>query len=549
MRINHNISSMNTYRLMNANNTNSAKSMEKLSSGLRIGKAADDAAGLSISEKMRSQIRGLDQAQRNAQDGISLLQTAEGGMNETHDILQRMRELANQSSNGVNKDEDRKALNDEFKQLKEEIDGIANRTEFNGKKLIDGSLKSDGATVGTNTTSGAQVLTQTSAKAVSATATFNAADYTAVNLATQPTDTLSIDSVSVKIDWEKKLSDSEKLLLDRDYTTPMTQTEQNEIKATMQRVINESIDEHNAANGTNVQHVKVFEDSTGALNIQSGSAGQDSKLSITSAAGGVLNTYMGAATVTNGQNLMASNIAGTETLQFEVNGVTLKTAALGAATAGTTDADTVATDIQTKMRTAIDTYNTNAGLKVGDEGFIDKDKVYVEAKDGRFSIKSESGAINLKEQEGFTLVKDLGLTQAQTEGAGAGGMTFQIGANKGQELKLSIGDMRSAALGVASADIGTAAGSKQALDTVAKAIQSVSSERSKLGAAQNRLEHSINNMSTSSQNLSAAESRIRDVDMAKEMMEFQKNNILSQAAQAMMSQANQQPQGVLQLLR
>ncbi|MFP7226148.1 flagellin Hag [Priestia filamentosa] len=286
MRINHNISALNTYNRLSVNNNAMSKNMEKLSSGLRINRAADDAAGLSISEKMRSQIRGLDQASKNAQDGISLLQTAEGGLNETHDILQRMRELVVQAGNtGTQGTDDLSAIQKEITALQDEIGGttdgtskgIADRTQFNGKNLLDGS--------------------------------FNA-------------------------------------------------------------------------------------------------------------------------------------------------------------------------------------------------------------------------------------------------------QTFQIGANADQTISVSIGDMSAKTLGstdvkidqIDVTDFTTTDFTKQ-LDSIDTAIKTVSSERSTIGAVQNRLEHTINNLNTQNENLTSAESRIRDVDMAKEMMAQTKNSILSQASQAMLTQANQQPQGVLQMLR
>ncbi|KMT22640.1 flagellin Hag [Clostridium cylindrosporum] len=277
MIINHNMNAMNAHRNMSINNGNSAKSMEKLSSGLRINKAGDDAAGLAISEKMRGQIRGLDQASRNSQDGISLIQTAEGALQETHSILQRMRELAVQGANDTNVGEDRDQIGKEVAQLQAEIDRIANNTEFNTKKLL-------------NTASS------------------------------------------------------------------------------------------------------------------------------------------------------------------------------------------------------------------------------------------------------------------------AGTITFQVGANKDQTITLDIGKMTAASLGVSTTSVvisnaTTSTTISKAVSTINNAINKVSSERAKLGAYQNRLEHTIANLDTSSENLQASESRIRDVDMAKEMMNFSKNNILNQAAQAMLAQANQQPQAVLQLLR
>ncbi|WMJ81310.1 flagellin [Clostridium sp. MB40-C1] len=277
MIINHNMNAMNAHRNMSANTVNAGKSMEKLSSGLRINRAGDDAAGLAISEKMRGQIRGLDQASRNSQDAISLIQTAEGALNETHSILQRMRELAVQGANDTNVGADRDQIGKEVIELQSEINRIASQTEFNTQKLL----------------------------------------------------------------------------------------------------------------------------------------------------------------------------------------------------------------------------NTNAG---------------------------------------------------------AGTLTFQVGANKDQVIKLDIGNMTAASLGVSATlvkidNTTTSTTISKAISTINKAINTVSTERSKLGANQNRLEHTIANLNTSSENLQAAESRIRDVDMAKEMMGFSKNNILNQAAQAMLAQANQAPQGVLQLLR
>ncbi len=275
MRIQHNISALNTHRNLTFNNSQASKNLEKLSSGYKINRAGDDAAGLAISEKMRAQIKGLDMATKNSQDSISLIQTAEGALNETHAILQRMRELAVQSRNDTNQNTDRTFLQDEVKQLKEEINRIATDTEFNGKKLLNGSL-------------------------------------------------------------------------------------------------------------------------------------------------------------------------------------------------------------------------------------------------------SDSGSL-----------------------------VFQIGANDKQTMSMTINSMKVSALdgGLSDASISTGGDASDALAVIDNAIQTVSTQRSKLGAVQNRLEHTINNLGAASENLTAAESRIRDTDMAAEMMAFTKNNILTQAAQSMLAQANQQPQGVLQLLQ
>ena len=182
------------------------------------------------------------------------------------------------------------------------------------------------------------------------------------------------------------------------------------------------------------------------------------------------------------------------------------------------------------------------------DGFIANATVTV-SDDGRFVVGNETAAITFKDYDGKTTAKDLGVSQAQTETNGNGGVTFQIGANKGQTMNFGIGDMRSTALGISSVDISTAAGAQTAMKTVDSAISKVSAQRAKLGAVQNRLEHTINNLTTSSENLQSAESRVRDLDMSKEMVKFSKNQIISQAGTSMLAQANQSPQNVLQLLR
>ncbi|MEK8131740.1 flagellin [Paenibacillus filicis] len=379
MRINHNIAAVNTHRQLNAAAGAQSKSMEKLSSGLRINRAGDDAAGLAISEKMRGQIRGLDMASKNSQDGISLIQTAEGALNETHSILQRMRELAVQSANDTNTDTDRNELQKEVDQLIQEIDRIANTTEFNTKKLLNGNLS------GVNT----------------------AAQSTTFN---EVSDNAIFKSIAV------------------------------------------------GANGT------ILSDATYNVKI--------------TGANSTANTFK--VTYTKQDGTVASLSVGK---------------AGGAITIG---------------NSAIQL----GGLKTTDIG-----------KEATFTQRKE--------------VTDNTDTS----------LTYQIGANSSQTMKVSIEDMSSTALKVSDIKVTSASASEASISAVNKAIEDVSAQRAKLGAFQNRLEHTINNLGASSENLTAAESRVRDVDMAKEMMESTKNGILSQAAQAMLAQANQQPQGVLQLLR
>ncbi|WLP60833.1 flagellin Hag [Bacillus pumilus] len=319
MRINHNIAALNTLNRLSANNGASQKNMEKLSSGLKINRAGDDAAGLAISEKMRGQIRGLEMASKNAQDGISLIQTAEGALTETHSILQRVRELVVQAGNTgtQDKESDLQSIQDEIKALQEEVDGISNRTEFNGKKLLDGTFKA--GTPGTPAIPG------------------------------DPDDA----------------------------GTPAVPATGNDL---------------------------VFQ------------------------------------------------IGANATQQISVHIEKMSTDALG-------------------------------------------------VKDADGIVANQS-------------LKDIDVRKFADNAADATDVGF--------DTQLSIVDA---------------------------AINQVSAQRGKLGAVQNRLEHTINNLGASAENLTAAESRIRDVDMAKEMSEFTKNNILSQASQAMLAQANQQPQNVLQLLR
>ncbi|MGL4736590.1 MAG: flagellin [Cellulosilyticaceae bacterium] len=546
MIINHNMQALNSHRQMGVNAINSQKSMEKLSSGLRINRAGDDAAGLTISEKMRAQIRGLDQANRNAQDGISLIQTAEGALNETHSILQRMRELAVQSGNGTNTGEDRMALQNEINQLKEEVDRIGNTTEFNTQKLLNGSLAgAKGVSASGNNTIGSIVAKLEAGKMTSATA-INA-DHSG---ATFGTDTITIDGQKIDVNWDTLLNQEQKDLLKSDLSGASATTIK-QIGETLTNVINTAIDN----SGKNVGHVTGYVDATNKLVLTSSTEGTKSEVTLSSVAAA---TSIGATFISNTAGAVSA-AANKGTSKYNGTAITAKNFDVymndqligksGALTvANGDDMATAATGLQTAINAAITAYNTATGKAAGQEGFLQSVNVTV-ADDGRFVISSPTGEVRLEDLTGETAVKDLGLSQAQTEASGDGGMTYQIGANRSQTITFGIKDMRSAALGISSLDITSEAGAQVAFTSLDKAVNSVSSQRSQLGAIQNRLEHTINNLGTSSENLTAAESRIRDVDMAKEMMNFTKNNVLNQAAQAMLAQANQLPNQVLQLLR
>ena len=536
MVINHNIAALNTYRQLSTNSANTAKSLEKLSSGLRINKAGDDAAGLAISEKMRSQISGLDQASRNAQDGISMVQTAEGGLNEDHAILQRMRELADQSANGTNTSDDRKAIQDEVNQLTAKVDRIGNTTEFNTQKLLNGSLKSaGGAAVGQNTTTGAVVAQLTAGKDVGSASieTNKPADATTDFVK----ETLKVDGSDIDVNWQDLSSDQKAVL----QNVSTDATSRDAATKLVVNTINSAID----ASGKSVAHVSGYIDSgTGALVIQSGSQGTNS--AVTEGTAGIANKLMGGGTATAGANNYNGTAIDIHDVDLKIGSALMKVTLPTEANANTMDQ--VATDLEASIKSAVDTYNGATGKVAGEDGFIQAVSVKA-TNDGRLQLTSETGPVQMADRAGNSDVANLGLSQAQTDGGGNGGMTFQIGANKGQTITFGINDMRSAALGIAGLDVSSASGAADAITKLDTSIQSVSSERAKLGAVQNRLEHTINNLGTSSENLTAAESRVRDVDMASEMMNFTKNNILSQAAQSMLAQANQQPQGVLQLLR
>lgn len=544
MRINHNIQALNTHRQLTFNNTMAGKSLEKLSSGFRINRAGDDAAGLAISEKMRAQIRGLDMAAKNAQDGISLIQTAEGALSEVHAILQRMRELADQSANGTNTADDRAALQEEIQQLKDEIDRIGNTTEFNTMKLLNGNLKNSGSiNVDINTTTGAAVAKLTGGS-IKTSGTFGtlASGSASLGASNFIAETIRIDGVEITIDWQNLTTEEQDIL--KGVTSTSTAT-QNAAKDLVIQKINEAID----ASGKNVAHVTGYVDGSGKLVIESGSKGINSKIELVTT-GAVLNGgLLGSGSATDGTtNYNGPAVAAGSEFDINIDGLLLKVSLSGAINTSTTTMASGAAILQQSINSAIAAYNALTGKQSGEDGYIEDVKVNV-SEDGRFIVTNENGPITFHDHVGNTIVSDLGLSAAQTEATASGGVTFQIGANRGQTLSFGIGDMRSTALGVNSIDISTATGASQALDKLDNAIKVVSQQRSKMGAVQNRLEHTINNLQTASENLTAAESRIRDVDMAKEMMEFTKSNILTQAAQAMLAQANQQPQGVLQLLR
>ncbi|WP_022793400.1 flagellin [Marinococcus halotolerans] len=565
MIINHNLGAMNAQRQMSSNQNDMSNSMEKLSSGLRINRAGDDAAGLAISEKMRGQIRGLEQANRNAQDGVSMIQTAEGALNETHSILQRMRELSVQASNDSNTADDRAELQKEVTQLIEEVDRIGNNTEFNTKNLLDGSL-SENAKVATSSNvaygegmKNLNLEASSQLKADSYTLT-TVEDSKVLNGLSDASHTAGVEGVKVSADT--KLGEGQYTV---DITSNITAAEtQNTTGIDSDSVSSNLTDEETGlADGdysieftTDTNATLTFTDEAGeqkTANATYSGAEETLAFDLTGDDGsGVAEFTLNSSSVEVGDVYSVSR-----STQFEA---TLRDSAGGAI------GDTV----------DIDKGDTKVALGNSETGTVEVDFAD-ELLEGEasFGVKSsgQASAI-LKDSEGEIVAEQLiennqkrididgtGLSFATEDITGGeettfdvntdqqnNSLKFQIGSNEGQEMELGISDMRASALGIDGVDLGSQADAKEAITTIDNAIKDVSSERSKLGSVQNRLDHTVNNLGTSAENLTAAESRIRDVDMAKEMMNMTKNNILSQASQSMLAQANQQPQSVLQLL-
>jgi len=509
MRINHNIAALNTYRQLTGNTNNTSKSLEKLSSGLRINRAGDDAAGLAISEKMRSQIRGLDTAARNANDGISLIQTAEGALNETHSILQRMKELAVQAANDTNTAEDRAEIQKEIDQLTTEITRIADQTEFNTKKLLDGSMASK-ATESGGTTLGDAGIT------VSVAAGTPPAEN--VNYTVTVTKTAAAAASTTTMTSEPE-----------DYTGTFTGT-----------AVYDGTKWVNKADGTTPVETDgiTFGDAgpvegdelvlTGKVTGAATSANQTDDTNLTVTAGDLdPDSTVAADNYTLVYNASESS--------WQENGVNVNLADYGVSVSGT---EAEGNTIEVTVGSANAPGNAVLNPAPAKEADVTVSVVDADGNDvtSRFEVKFGDALA----EGSFTGTITVDNSQASI---------FHIGANQGQNTSLSINKMDAESLGVNALDLTEQSEADKAITTIDNAISKVSSQRAALGAMQNRLEHTINNLGTASENLSAAESRIRDVDMAKEMMEFTKNSILSQASQAMLAQANLQPQSVLQLLQ
>lgn len=530
MVVQHNLNAINANNKMNINVSGTKKATEKLSSGYQINRAGDNAAGLAISEKMRSQIRGLSQATKNANDGISLIQTAEGGLNETHSILQRMRELAVQSANGTYQDNtDREAIQLEVDALKSEIDRIASSTEYNGMKLLDGSL------------GGSKAVTEFGAKygVVDATSTDLAGSILTSNVAgAKVTIALSATKGGEAATWA---ADGKELVLNLVENETYSQDDIDKlianadsrkadgIVADLSLKLKNGVMSATKANSTN-ETVAGVRASAAAMDIPadlltSAISGFGDQIAITS------NSY--------GADARKISIV-TDAQAGKENVTTTK-----ADTAGVKDGEFVIHLSTGKEYTERDIQDLLKAEGL-DYSIAITDK---NAPDGDVSVKFDVKTDDATMYQ-FTMANGAGIGKEEVATTGKG-LTFQIGANgvEDQRVTLNVNDMSSTAIGVANADVSTQDAANKAIDMVDAAVKTVSMQRAGLGALQNRLEYTVNNLTTTNENLTAAESQIRDTDMATEMINYTKNNILQQASQAMLAQANQQPQAILQLLQ
>ena len=549
MRIQHNIMAMNAYRNYTNNTSALSKNLEKLSSGYKINRAGDDAAGLAISEKMRAQITGLETAQKNAKDGISLVQTAEGALTEVHDMLNRMVELADQSANGTYDNEtDRANLQKEVQQLKDEINRIADSANFNGIKLLDGSMDAEGIGGGANMSVNFGSVTAYEAGVSNA----------------DPTFSVSLDGLSLKANASRG-----SLVLNVGGQDIITLKFSGATKGSAVSLGSLKLSANSATLG-GIKYDITF--SRGSLKFKMASsvmltAGMTLNPSFEVKVGNATGASIESGLINKGTQVITSGVIGgaekMATATFEItkdmlaNGATIKigdqtftidySKSKDEATGTTIGVKDLLTKDGQLDNAAIDeviTRITVAGLNnalftIGNNG---NNQITLQSKTG---LNSATYATLDTADE----IKKQVAVNAPTQPGKA--LTLQIGdtSDSFNRLSVSIQDMHVDSLGIEDLDISTQAGAQSAVDKIKAAINTVSSVRGTLGATQNRLDHTINNLSVMTENIQDAESTIRDTDVADEMMAYTKNNILIQSAQAMLAQANQVPQGVLQLLQ
>ena len=555
MRIQHNIMAMNAYRNYTNNTSALSKNLEKLSSGYKINRAGDDAAGLAISEKMRAQITGLEVAQKNAKDGISLVQTAEGALTEVHDMLNRMVELANQSANGTyDNDVDRANLEKEMDQLKSEINRIADSANFNGIKLLDGSLDAEGTGGGADVTVNFGSVTAFEKGVDDADPEFSVSlDGLAVTAKATGTVTVTLDVGGQKITLKATAASAGATIGLSSWTLSASASA---AKVTLGSVtykysITGGVLKFTLASGETLSEGDTLNPAF-SVSVSAGS-----NATVTS---DVINK--GTQVINEGKLSSADKQA---TASFEITKDMLKDGATI-----TIGSQTFTIDYSKSKASATgltigvkDLLNDKGELDNGDISEVISRITKAGNSNNRFTIGNNgSNMITLQSKSTYTGVDTQGATldtvdevkaqvsiNAPTQAGKA--LTLQIGdtSDSYNKLTVSVQDMHISSLGIDDISIATQADAQTAVDKIKAAINTVSTVRGTLGATQNRLDHTINNLSVMQENIQDAESTIRDTDVADEMMAYTKNNILVQSAQAMLAQANQVPQGVLQLLQ
>jgi len=500
MRINNNIMALNAHRQLAVNQTNASKSMERLSSGMRINRAGDDAAGLAISEKMRGQIRGLKQASRNAQDGISLIQTAEGALNESHAILQRMRELAVQSATDTNVNVDRNEIQKEVDQLAKELTRISNTTEFNTQNLLAGGL-SNRFHIGANQGQNVDL-------------SIGAMDAMSLGVADS---TKSSTSFLAKTTGISSVTNASRGLETGDYKI------QTKVTAASLDVGGVSKD---------IQHDPALSATLAVTNDDKFTGTTDATyvVQVASVSADAAENTVASIRYSTDDGLNWKTVTGDLTTGVEIDGMKFTIAAAGAGA----------------RHTVNDQYSFSVNAAKAEIQLTDSNDVAIgpaqTVHNGHSSAKIGSNG------DGKTIEVNFEFSKLTDSTAGTNAATFSVRETSSSKAQIVDGRITNEAFTAAGVNVSSQGAADQAITKINSALENVSAERSKLGAMQNRLEHTIANLGTSAENLQAAEARIRDLDMAEEIMAFTKNNILQQAATAMLAQANMAPQSVLQLL-
>jgi flagellin len=535
MRINHNIPALNAYHHLNRSTMRTSKVMEKLSSGLRINRAADDAAGLAISEKMKSQIRGLEQADRNILDGISLVQTAEGGLSSIHDMLQRMRELSVQAANDTLTSGDRQAIQQEIEQIKQGVNNIANNTEFNGIKLLNGTNPHPN---NSNTSGDQQTVNVLSPEPVDSNGRLKFATVEGY-----PTTDLDNNKIliygggstsypSVRIDGSSYRLEERFLEIPTQKINGIYQTVYNvmgvEVTQSV-RIVGQYKDKYEIR--YEIKNISGTPKNIGfQYHIDTMLGDDDNAPFIINGNNVLTETKYTGSDIPNEFIVYNQNTSNGGNPEFQASGILKTTGEFYV--------------IEEPSQFAIGRYDRVVDWDFSPNGLIG---------DSGYSIWWNERLVN--NGESFTVNTYYGqsvpptVAPPSTTEEGPYDIYLQVGANAGETFKVQLSDVRTTKIGIDNIKVDPREEAQEAISKIDDAIQKVSAERTKYGAYQNALEHIYNNVRNSNVNLTAAESRIADADMALEMAEFTKRNILNQSAQSMLSQANQFPQGILQLLK